>query len=153
MTKEQLKRLEAEFWSAADNLRANSDLKSSEYATPVLGLTFLKFADNNYRRHEADIVAEYQKLKGTRREKKISDIAIEKCGFYLPDYARYDHLLNLPEEKNIAKAGRLCERLSAQSGTSPSRLQNVSKTPVEYRGLARTEADDKKLVTSRNSNP
>src|SRR5579864_6740834 len=88
-TKEQLKQLEADLWSAADNLRANSDLKSSEYATPVLGLIFLKFADNNYRRHEAAIIAEYQKLKGTRREKQISEVAIEKCGFYLPDYARY----------------------------------------------------------------
>jgi type I restriction enzyme M protein len=104
MTKEQLKALEADLWAAADNLRANSDLKSSEYATPVLGLIFLKFADNNYRRHEAEILAEYQKLSGTRREKKISDLAIEKCGFYLPDHARYDHLLNLPEEKDIAKA-------------------------------------------------
>jgi type I restriction enzyme M protein len=104
MTREQLKQLEADLWSAADNLRANSDLKSSEYSTPVLGLIFLKFADNNYRRHEAGILAEYQKLKGTRREKKISEIAIEKCGFYLPDHARYDYLLNLPEEKNIAKA-------------------------------------------------
>jgi type I restriction enzyme M protein len=104
MTREQLKQLEAELWSAADNLRANSDLKSSEYATPVLGLIFLRFADNNYRRHEADIIAEYQKLKGTRREKKLSDIAIEKCGFYLPDHSRYEHLLNLQEEKDIAKA-------------------------------------------------
>ena len=33
-----------------------------------------------YRRHEAGIIAEYQKLKGTRREKKLSDVAIEKCG-------------------------------------------------------------------------
>src|SRR2546425_2421000 len=104
MTKEQLKQLEADLWSAADNLRANSDLKSSEYSTPVLGLIFLKFADNNYRRHEADIISEYQKLKGTRRERKLSDIAIEKCGFYLPDHARYGHLLDLPEEKDIAKA-------------------------------------------------
>jgi type I restriction enzyme M protein len=103
-TNEQLKQLEADLWSAADNLRANSDLKSSEYATPVLGLIFLKFADDNYRRHEADIIAEYQKLKGTRRERKLSDIAIEKCGFYLPDHARYGYLLDLPEEKNIAKA-------------------------------------------------
>jgi type I restriction enzyme M protein len=103
-TNEQLKQLEADLWSAADNLRANSDLKSSEYATPVLGLIFLKFADDNYRRHEADIIAEYQRLKGTRRERKLSDIAIEKCGFYLPDHARYEHLLKLPEEKDIAKA-------------------------------------------------
>ena len=55
MTAEQLKTLEDNLWSAADKLRANSDLKSSEYATPVLGLIFLKFADNNYRRHEAAI--------------------------------------------------------------------------------------------------
>jgi type I restriction enzyme M protein len=75
MTKEQLKQLEKDLWAAADNLRANSDFKSSEYSTPVLGLIFLKFADNNYRRHEAEIMAEYQKLKGTRREKKLSDIA------------------------------------------------------------------------------
>jgi len=104
MTRDELKQLEADLWSAADNLRANSDLKSSEYSTPVLGLIFLKFADNNYRRHEAEIRAEYQRLKGTRREKKISDIAIERCGFYLPDHARYDNLLKLPEEKDIAKA-------------------------------------------------
>jgi type I restriction enzyme M protein len=104
MTRDQLKQLEGDLWSAADNLRANSDLKSSEYSTPVLGLIFLKFADNNYRRHESEILAEYQKLKGTRREKKLSEIAIEKCGFYLPDHARYDWLLNLPEEKDIAKA-------------------------------------------------
>jgi type I restriction enzyme M protein len=104
MTREQLKQLEKDLWAAADNLRANSDLKASEYSTPVLGLIFLKFADNKYRQHEAEIIAEYQKLKGTRREKKLSDIAIEKCGFYLPDHARYDHLLNLPEAKDMAKA-------------------------------------------------
>lgn len=79
MTKQQLKQLEKDLWDAADNLRANSDLKSSEYSTPVLGLIFLKFADNKYRAHEAEIIAEYQKLKGTRREKKLSDVAIEKC--------------------------------------------------------------------------
>lgn len=104
MNKDQLKKLEADLWSAADKLRANSDLKSSEYSTPVLGLIFLKFADNNYQRHEKTILAEYQQLQGTRREKPVSEIAIEQCGFYLPDHARYDYLLNLPEEKDIAKA-------------------------------------------------
>ena len=57
MTKDEVKQLEADLWHAADNLRANSDLKASEYSTPVLGLIFLKFADNNYRRHEAEIIA------------------------------------------------------------------------------------------------
>ena len=135
MNKDQLKKLEADLWSAADKLRANSDLKSSEYATPVLGLIFLKFADNNYRRHEAEILAEYQKLKGSRREKKISDIAIEKCGFYLPDHARYEHLLNLPEEKNIAKA--LKEAMKAIEEYKPE-LEGVLPKD-EYAALTRTD--------------
>lgn len=104
MTKENLKQLEDDLWRSADTLRANSDLKSSEYSTPVLGLIFLKFADNKYRRHEQQILKEYAKLKGTRREKPVSEIAIEKCGFYLPDHARYDYLLRLPDKEDIAKA-------------------------------------------------
>lgn len=52
MNREQLKKLEADLWSAADKLRAKSDLKASEYSNPVLGLIFLKFADNKYSLHE-----------------------------------------------------------------------------------------------------
>ena len=135
MNKEELKKLEAELWSAADNLRANSDLKSSEYAIPVLGLIFLKFADNNYRRHEGEIIGVTQKLKGTRREKKLSDIAIEKCGFYLPDHARYEHLLNLPEEKEIDKA--LKEAMKAIEEYKPE-LEGVLPKD-EYFRLTRDE--------------
>lgn len=64
MPREQLKQLEDDLWSAADNLRANSDLRASEYGTPVLGLIFLKFADINYRRHEKAIEAERRIGKG-----------------------------------------------------------------------------------------
>ena len=111
MNKEELKRLEADLWRSADTLRANSDLKSSEYSTPVLGLIFLKFADNKYKQFEEAINAEYEELKGTRREKEISEIAVEKCGFYLPEKARYDYLLNLPEKEDIAKAIKEAMRL------------------------------------------
>lgn len=104
MTSEQLKKLEVTLWQTADTLRANSDLKSSEYSTPVLGLIFLKFADNKYGLFEQEINAEYKKHKGSRRERPIDEIAIEKCGFYLPPEARYDYLLNLPEKVEIAPA-------------------------------------------------
>lgn len=77
MTKKDIKKLEKELWAAADNLRANSDLKSAEYSIPVLGLIFLKFADNKYRQYQEEIEAEYTKLKKTRRKKKLSDIAIQ----------------------------------------------------------------------------
>ena len=135
MNKAQLKKLEADLWSAADKLRANSDLKSSEYATPVLGLIFLKFADNNYRRHEQAIFAEYQQLQGTRREKPVSEIAIEQCGFYLPAHTRYDYLLNLPEEKDIAKA--LKEAMKAIEEYKPE-LEGVLPKD-EYAALTRTD--------------
>ncbi len=101
MNTQELKKLEALLWSSADTLRANSDLRSNEYSTPVLGLIFLKFADNKYSLYEEEINRQFHRLKGTRREKPIHEIALEKCGFYLPDTARYDYLLNLPEEKQI----------------------------------------------------
>ena len=104
MTPDELKELQATLWKSADDLRANSDLRSSEYSTPVMGLIFLKFADNKYRQYEDAILAEYQQLKGTRREKQLHEIAVEKCGFYLPSKARYSYLLNLPVAEDIVQA-------------------------------------------------
>lgn len=106
MQRDQLKKLERDLWSAADKLRANSDLKASEYSTPVLGIIFLKFVDNKYRQHEAAIHAEHAQRKGTRLERSLQDIAIEKCGFALEPHARYGYLLDLPEKEDIAKAIR-----------------------------------------------
>ena len=134
MTPEDLKQLEDDLWRSADTLRANSDLKSSEYSTPVLGLIFLKFADNRYRRFEKDIKKEYVRLKGTRREKRLSDIAIEKCGFFLPDHARYDYLLNLPGEADMA--GDIKKSMEAIEEYKPE-LQGVLPRD-EYFRLIRT---------------
>jgi type I restriction enzyme M protein len=38
--------IEKRLWDAADEMRANSKLKSSEYSLPVLGLIFLKYANH-----------------------------------------------------------------------------------------------------------
>ena len=40
--------IEERLWNAANALRSNSTLKASEYATPVLGLIFLKYASNKF---------------------------------------------------------------------------------------------------------
>jgi len=103
MTNEQLKDLKEKLWAGADQLRANSGLKSTEYAEPILGLIFLRFAECKYIKFSEEITNEYNKIKGTRMERAISEIAIEKCGFYLPDEARYDYLLNLPESENLSQ--------------------------------------------------
>jgi type I restriction enzyme M protein len=104
MTTEELKKLEGDLWAAATRMRADSDLKLSEFATPVLGLIFLKFADNKYSAVEDEINAELKAQENSRRQREVHEIAIEKCGFYLPTESRYDYLLNLPEKEDIAKA-------------------------------------------------
>ena len=137
MNRDQLKKLENDLWAAADKLRANSDLKASEYSTPVLGLIFLKFADNKYRQHEAAIAQEYQALKGSRRERSEQNIAIEKCGFYLKPEARYDYLLNLPEQENIAKAIRAA-------------MASIERTKPELLGVLPQEEYDRFTRSPKN---
>lgn len=39
-----IEQLESSLWEAADQLRANSKLTSSEYCMPVLGIIFLRHA-------------------------------------------------------------------------------------------------------------
>jgi type I restriction enzyme M protein len=57
-----VQQLENELWEAADQLRANSKLTAAEYAMPVLGLIFLRHADNRFKAYlpeiEADIPAQ-----------------------------------------------------------------------------------------------
>lgn len=104
MTGEQLKNLEDSLWQAADRLRVESGLKANEYATPILGLIFLRFASIRYNRIKPEIDAELNAQGSGRLQQTVDEIAIAKCGFYLPEEAQYDYLLNLPEEADIARA-------------------------------------------------
>ncbi len=104
MTADQLKELENTLWQAADKLRVDSGLKASEYATPILGLIFLRFASIRYNRIRPEIEAVLKAQKGSRMQQSEAEIAIAKCGFYLPKEAQYEYLLALPEEEDIAKA-------------------------------------------------
>ena len=60
MTTEQLKTLKDNLWAAVTRMRSDSDLKLSEFATPVLGIIFLRFADNKYALAEEAIQAELE---------------------------------------------------------------------------------------------
>jgi type I restriction enzyme M protein len=104
MTSEQLKQLEDNLWEAADKLRVDSGLKASEYATPILGLIFLRFASIKYHKVKLEIEAELKAQKGSRMQQTEAEIALAKCGFYLPEKAQYEYLLHLPEDQDIAKA-------------------------------------------------
>jgi type I restriction enzyme M protein len=93
--------IEKKLWESADQLRANSNLRSSEYSVPVLGLIFLRFADQRFSRVEQELKANIP---------VDSRYTIDKSDYqargimYLPPQARYSYLLNLPEGENIGRA-------------------------------------------------
>ena len=90
---------EKRLWEAADEFRANSNLKSSEYAVPVLGLIFLRYAD-----HRFTIVEKELEGKGSGHRKIGKEDYQAKGVMYVPPAARFSHLLSLPEGDNIGKA-------------------------------------------------
>jgi type I restriction enzyme M protein len=90
--------LEKRLWDAADELRANSKLKSSEYSVPVLGLIFLRYADHKFTEAE-------KKMPQSSGRRKIGKADYQAQGvLYLPEESRFSYLLNLPEGTNIGKA-------------------------------------------------
>src|SRR5205807_1926877 len=94
--------IEKRLWESADQLRANSGLKASEYSMPVLGLIFLRFAEHRF--DEAAKVIEAETGKG-RRRRVIGRADYQAKGvLYVPEEARYSRLLKLPEGQNIGRA-------------------------------------------------
>jgi len=91
--------LEKRLWGAADEFRANSKLKSSEYSVPVLGLIFLRYADHKFTQAKAKLTSQ-----GTGRRTIGKSDYQAKGVLYLPEAARFSTLLNLPEGADIGKA-------------------------------------------------
>ena len=94
-----LSEIEKRLWSAADEFRANSRLKSSEYSVPVLGLIFLRYADQKFTAAE-----EALKDQGTGR-RTVGKTDYQARGvMFLPPAARFSYLLSLPEGADTGKA-------------------------------------------------
>jgi type I restriction enzyme M protein len=51
-----MQELQNRLWATADQLRANSELTSAEYKSPVLGLVFLRFVDQKFSTAKGHIV-------------------------------------------------------------------------------------------------
>ena len=102
MTDKELSELKDRLWHSADMLRSGAHLAANKYGQPILGLIFLRYADIRFKQHKAEIEAEYEKHKGTRMERSYKDVAMEKCGFYLPDIAYYDYINDAPDDANKA---------------------------------------------------
>ena len=87
-----IEKLETDLWEAADNLRANSKLTSSDYFMPVLGVIFLRHAANRFDAAHKQIEADQASGKMPRRKVRPADY-IARRSLYLPEKARYDWIM------------------------------------------------------------
>jgi len=92
--------LEKRLWDAADQFRANSGLKAQEYSGPILGLIFLRFAEVRFSLQRAKLE---EAGASSRRGSRVEDPAAYHAEgiLFLPETARFDYLLTLPEVENI----------------------------------------------------
>lgn len=91
--------IESRLWAAADELRANSKLKSSEYSVPVLGLVFLRYADHKFQ------VAAQELAGAASGRRRIGPADYQALGvLYLPEVARFSELIKIPEGADIGAA-------------------------------------------------
>src|SRR5712691_516283 len=89
---DNLSKFEADLWEAADNLRANSKLTSSDYFMPVLGVIFLRHAANRFDAAQRQIDADRASGKMPKRKVQPADY-IARRALYLPEKARYDWIM------------------------------------------------------------
>ncbi len=87
-----VEKLEKDLWEAADNLRANSKLTSSDYFMPVLGVIFLRHAANRFEAAHRQIEADQASGKTPKRKIQPADY-ISRRSLYLPEKARYDWIM------------------------------------------------------------
>src|SRR5215471_8324315 len=78
-----IEKLEADLWEAADNLRANSKLTSSDYFMPVLGVIFLRHAANRFEVARKQIEADQAAGRMPKR-KVLPEDYIHRRVLYFP---------------------------------------------------------------------
>jgi type I restriction enzyme M protein len=137
--------LEKKLWGAADEMRANSGLKSSEYSTPVLGLIFLRFAEVRFANARKEL--EQQEASSRRASRVDEPTAYHAKGIiFLERTARYDYLLEYPEggkgkvslAQAVNEAMRAIERDNPQlAGVLPKTYERFSD-PAALKSLIKT---------------
>ncbi|WP_295585591.1 type I restriction-modification system subunit M [uncultured Lamprocystis sp.] len=121
-----IEQVESSLWEAADQLRANSKLTSSEYVMPVLGIIFLRHAANRYTAARAAIEADQAAGKMPKRPLIQADFK-KRRAMLLPPEARFDALLRLPKDANLGAA-----LVSAMHAIEAEFAPLVGQLPKDY---------------------
>jgi type I restriction enzyme M protein len=104
MQGKQLRKLEAELWRAADQLRANSKLTASEYSMPVLGLIFLRHAYNRFQKVKVEVEKNLPSHPQRGKRPLTKKDFEEQNSMFLPEKSQFDYLVSLPESADIGEA-------------------------------------------------
>jgi type I restriction enzyme M protein len=100
---EHIEAIEKRLWSAADNLRANSNYASNEYFLPVMGLVFLRHAYSRYLAVKEKIEPKLPSRGGKKRALIKEDFSQQSAIFLRPN-AQFDYLVALPDSEDRTKA-------------------------------------------------
>jgi type I restriction enzyme M protein len=100
---EHIEAIEKRLWSAADNLRANSNYASNEYFMPVMGLVFLRHAYSRYLAVKEKIEPNLPSRGGKTRSLTKEDFSKQGAIFLQPK-AQFDYLVSLPDSEDRARA-------------------------------------------------
>ena len=107
-----IEKLEKDLWEAADNLRANSKLTSSDYFMPVLGVIFLRHAANRFEVAGRQIEADQASGKMPKRKVLPADY-IARRSLYLPEKARFDWIMEQAAVSGIDLSKLVTDAISA----------------------------------------
>jgi type I restriction enzyme M protein len=113
-TFKDIEKFEADLWEAADNLRANSKLTSSDYFMPVLGIIFLRHAANRFEAATKQIQEDQAAGRMPKRAPINADY-VRRRALWLPEQARYDVIMDK----------------AATSGTDLPKLVTEAMTAIE----------------------
>jgi type I restriction enzyme M protein len=122
--------VEKRLWTAADQLRANSDFASNEYFMPVMGLIFLRHAYSRYLMVKPEIEAELPSRGGVTRPLTREDFTSRGAIFLKPE-AQFDTLVSLPDGADRAAA--IIAAMDAVEADYPALQGVLPKT--EYQSL------------------
>ena len=93
---EDIEVVEKRLWTAADQLRADSDFASNEYFMPVMGLIFLRHAYSRYLAVKPEIEASLPSRGGVRPALTKQDFS-SRGGIFLRQEAQFDYPVGLPD--------------------------------------------------------
>jgi type I restriction enzyme M protein len=100
---DNIEKIEAGLWEAADDLRSNGNVPSNEYFMPVMGILFLRHAANRYKAAKDAIEAD--QAAGRMPKRKIVEADYKKRrALMLPNEAQFEYLQDLPSGLSVGKA-------------------------------------------------